>query len=116
MTDVRQQIASQLEAYHSLEALKAAVQDWITASDCSLDAFEKALEAHQEDDFSFTDEDWRELERQGLAFEGDADAVTRDEHMRRIQHYRETGEAVSHDKVVAWLDSWGTDNELPCPK
>jgi hypothetical protein len=23
---------------------------------------------------------------------------------------------VTHDKVVAWLTSWGTPNELPCPE
>ena len=28
----------------------------------------------------------------------------------------EAGRFVSHDKVVAWLKSWGTPNELPCPE
>jgi predicted transcriptional regulator len=28
----------------------------------------------------------------------------------------EAGQFVSHDKVVEWLKSWGTPNELPCPK
>jgi predicted transcriptional regulator len=23
---------------------------------------------------------------------------------------------IPHAKVAAWLDSWGTDHELPCPK
>jgi len=26
------------------------------------------------------------------------------------------GRTVSHDKVKAWLRSWGTANELPAPK
>jgi predicted transcriptional regulator len=26
------------------------------------------------------------------------------------------GRVVPHAKVAAWLDSWGTPNELPCPK
>jgi predicted transcriptional regulator len=26
------------------------------------------------------------------------------------------GEGVSHERVVEWLDSWGTENELPAPK
>jgi len=26
------------------------------------------------------------------------------------------GRYVPHAKVAEWLDSWGTDNELPCPK
>jgi predicted transcriptional regulator len=28
----------------------------------------------------------------------------------------ESGRFVSHGKVVDWLKSWGTSNELPCPK
>ena len=26
------------------------------------------------------------------------------------------GRFVPHAKVAEWLDSWGTGNELPCPK
>lgn len=25
------------------------------------------------------------------------------------------GRVVTHARVAAWLRSWGTDNELPCP-
>jgi len=28
----------------------------------------------------------------------------------------ESGRFVPHDKVVEWLKSWGTPNELPCPE
>jgi predicted transcriptional regulator len=28
----------------------------------------------------------------------------------------EAGRFVPHDKVVEWLKSWGTPNELPCPE
>jgi predicted transcriptional regulator len=28
----------------------------------------------------------------------------------------EAGRVVPHEKVVAWLQSWGTADELPCPK
>jgi predicted transcriptional regulator len=27
----------------------------------------------------------------------------------------EAGQCVSNDKVIEWLKSWGTPNELPCP-
>jgi len=33
----------------------------------------------------------------------------------RWQEYQETGETVSHDSMKEWLDSWGTDQEKPCP-
>ena len=28
----------------------------------------------------------------------------------------EASRFVTHDRVVEWLNSWGTPNELPCPK
>lgn len=32
-----------------------------------------------------------------------------------LADYR-AGRTVPHAKVARWLESWGTDNELPCPK
>jgi predicted transcriptional regulator len=32
------------------------------------------------------------------------------------EEYRATGQSVSHEAMSAWLDSWGTDNEGPCPE
>jgi len=31
------------------------------------------------------------------------------------KEYRQTGKGVSHEEITAWLDSWGTDKETPCP-
>ena len=42
-------------------------------------------------------------------------SVMRQEDQERLQNYRETGYAISHDRVAEWLDSIGTENELPCP-
>jgi predicted transcriptional regulator len=33
----------------------------------------------------------------------------------RWEEYQETGEVVSNDAMVDWLDSWGTEQEKPCP-
>jgi predicted transcriptional regulator len=40
------------------------------------------------------------------------------EHQHILQGLAEldAGEGVSHERVVEWLDSWGTENELPAPK
>jgi len=38
------------------------------------------------------------------------------EAMKSWEHYKETGLHVTGDEVMAWLDSWGTDNELEPPK
>jgi predicted transcriptional regulator len=32
-----------------------------------------------------------------------------------IRHFDETGLHASHDEVMAWMDSWGTEKELPPP-
>ena len=29
--------------------------------------------------------------------------------------YRKTGQFMSHEAMSAWLDTWGTDKEGPCP-
>ncbi|MCV6626426.1 MAG: ribbon-helix-helix protein, CopG family [Cellvibrionaceae bacterium] len=35
--------------------------------------------------------------------------------MARWREYQETGEVVSHEAMEAWLHSWGSDSEKPCP-
>ena len=35
--------------------------------------------------------------------------------LARWEEYQETGEVVSNDEMVEWLDSWGTEQEKPCP-
>lgn len=37
------------------------------------------------------------------------------ETLARWEEYQETGEVVSNDAMMDWLDSWGTDQEKPCP-
>lgn len=38
------------------------------------------------------------------------------EDRRRLDAFNRTPEAVPLDSVKAWVESWGTDNELPRPK
>lgn len=38
------------------------------------------------------------------------------EDMERWQRYKLTGHGVPHSAVKEWLASWGSENELPCPK
>lgn len=33
----------------------------------------------------------------------------------RWERYQQTGEATAHGTVAAWLETWGTDQEGPCP-
>lgn len=32
-----------------------------------------------------------------------------------LKHFDETGLHTTHDEVMAWMDSWGTEKELPAP-
>jgi predicted transcriptional regulator len=38
------------------------------------------------------------------------------QHIRAGLTELEAGEGVSNERVMEWLDSWGTENELPAPK
>lgn len=35
--------------------------------------------------------------------------------LARWQEYQETAETADHEAMMAWLESWGTDQEKPCP-
>lgn len=39
-----------------------------------------------------------------------------DDARRSWKHYQETGRYVSSDEALAWLDSWGTEQEKPTPE
>ena len=38
-----------------------------------------------------------------------------EEDLRRLREFERTGEAVPLEDVKAWVESWGTSNELPRP-
>jgi predicted transcriptional regulator len=52
----------------------------------------------------------------------DAIVAYLDEQEHQLEKIREgladaeAGRGVSHEEVARWLDSWGTENELPPPK
>ena len=35
--------------------------------------------------------------------------------LARWEEYQETGETVSNNAMTDWLESWGTEQEKPCP-
>ena len=39
----------------------------------------------------------------------------RQETLERWEAYEQTGEAIGHDAMVDWLESWGEDEEKACP-
>jgi predicted transcriptional regulator len=41
---------------------------------------------------------------------------TEHKHIRTGLAELGAGQSVSNERVMEWLDSWGTENELPAPK
>jgi len=37
------------------------------------------------------------------------------ETLARWELYQETGEVISNEDMMDWLDSWGSEQEKPCP-
>ena len=56
----------------------------------------------------------KEAIRQFLDREEEAEQIRR-ETLERWRRYEATGEAVGHEIVGAWLETWGTHQEDPCP-
>ena len=56
----------------------------------------------------------REAINQFLAREEEALRRER-ETMESWEHYQMTGEHVGNDAMTAWLETWGTEKEGPCP-
>jgi predicted transcriptional regulator len=48
-------------------------------------------------------------------FEDDEDPETAARLDAEAEAAYAAGRVVAHEKVVEWLESWGTPNELPCP-
>jgi predicted transcriptional regulator len=118
MTNIRQEIAIQLDAYEDIQALKSAIWEWVNQVESTLPTvelrpLERILASYQTVDVEYSEADWLRLE--AMEFWFDSDAATLEGDRRRLAHYRETGEGVDHDRVAAWLSSIGTETELPCP-
>jgi len=56
----------------------------------------------------------KEAIQQFLEREEEAERIRKDT-LERWARYEATGEAVSHEKVEAWLETWGTEQEGKCP-
>ena len=58
----------------------------------------------------------QELEAMRLAGEGPWAPEILAEDRRRLDEFHRTGEGIPWDDVKAWMQSWGTSEELPRPK
>jgi predicted transcriptional regulator len=51
-----------------------------------------------------------------LATTIDVEAPDITEDLRRLREFERTGEAIPGEDMMAWVNSWGTGNELPPPR
>jgi predicted transcriptional regulator len=51
-----------------------------------------------------------------MDFSADIEWPDAAEDLRRYYEFKRTGEAVPLNEVKAWVESWGSENELPAPK
>jgi len=56
----------------------------------------------------------KEAIRQFVEREEESNAI-RKESMERWEHLQKGGKTIPSEKVEAWLKSWGTSKEIPCP-
>lgn len=50
-----------------------------------------------------------------IAMHVDRDSWERQQILQGLAEL-DAGEGVAHERVVEWLESWGTENELPAPR
>jgi predicted transcriptional regulator len=55
------------------------------------------------------------MRKTGSIFEG-TDAAAESRAIAEAEADLKAGRVVPHEEVVKWLQSWDTDNELPCPE
>lgn len=45
----------------------------------------------------------------------EAEERRRDETLERWEAYEQSGDAITNEEMMRWLDSWGSDTEKACP-
>jgi hypothetical protein len=94
--------------------VKAIVLEWLEGTEGSLDEFEQLLEAGSvgmdADELLYGELD------EHRTFQPLTEAEMAMKSLQVLEDYKRTRNGVSHERVQEWLDSFGTDNPLPCPR
>ena len=106
MNDIQQQILEYIERLPG-DSVKEAVQAWVKSSNGSLIDFKRHL-ADRAASNGGADTT--------IGFPNRSQEEVISESELRWQCYQQTQQGTAHTHVARWLDSIGTDDELPCPK
>ncbi len=109
MENRTQQLADQITALDPAKLQAVLLSLLHKLDDTGLASLQTELESHQEQPICFDD-----LEARREAGHYPYDAVTFAEDDATIAECL-AGNCVDHELVSQWLQSIGTDNELPCP-
>jgi hypothetical protein len=112
MLDLRQQITTHLDVL-SGDQVKAVVLNWLSETNGTLADFESLLVSEQLDDQDSIE--YGTFDDRG-EFQPLTEEMQIQQSLEALEEYRLKGGGVSHDRVSEWLDSIGTDRELPCPQ
>lgn len=106
-----QQIADHVRELEG-EQVKALVLHWLAGTDGSLTEFKRLLQVEYT-----TDEEiiYGEFDA-ALNFQPLAEEQMIHQSLEALEEYRRTGNGIAHAGVQEWVDSLGTDHELPCPQ
>jgi hypothetical protein len=86
--------------------VKSLVLAWLTDTEGSLAELEILIDQHDV---------YGELDAQGN-FQALTEAQMAAQSLQVLEEYQRNRDGVTHDRVVEWLDSIGSENPLSCPQ
>lgn len=113
VSGIRQQILEHLEALPP-EQVKILLFNWLSSSEGDLEDFERLL-TNQPNQITQDAYEFGEIDT-ALSFQPLTEAEMIDKSLSSLGAYRIKGSGISHDRVRAWVDSLGTDEEPSCPR
>jgi hypothetical protein len=111
--NIKQQILGYLEVLTG-EEVKIILLQWLSGSDGNLEDFERLLtnQSTQEVEKSF---EYGNINAE-LNFQPLTEVQMIQQSKSVLENYQSKGSGVAHNLVREWVDSLGTDEELPCPR
>jgi putative addiction module CopG family antidote len=105
------------------EAVRQALAQWESRERArvalltSLDLAEQSLDAGEGEEYTVDNlhELVESVKNGGITRLADQDS-SEHRHIRAGLSELDVGQSIANDRVLVWLDSWGTDSELPAPQ
>ena len=106
----RQQITEHVRELEG-EQVKALVLHWLVGTDVSITEFERLLKT----EYATKEETVYGEFDAALNFQSLTEEQMIHQSLEALEEYRRTGKGINHAHIQEWVNSLGTDHELPCP-